>query len=61
MWQTIDVGASEQQHAEIADAIAAGDEKAAGERMYNHILALRERLEKLQKTSPNALRHRNPQ
>ena len=56
MWQTIDVGATNQQHAEIAEAIAAGDEQAAGERMYNHILALRERLEKVQRSSPTALR-----
>ena len=56
MWQTIDVGATNRQHAEIADAIAAGDEQAAGERMYNHIFALRERLEKLQKSSPTAFR-----
>jgi DNA-binding GntR family transcriptional regulator len=56
MWQTIDVGATNRQHAEIADAIAAGDEQAASERMYNHILALRERLEKLQQSSPTAFR-----
>ena len=56
MWQTIDVGATNRQHAEIADAIAAGDERAAGERMYSHILALRERLQKLQQSSPTAFR-----
>ena len=56
MWQTIDVGATNRQHSEIAEAIAAGDEQAAREHMYNHILALRERLEKLQKSSPTAFR-----
>lgn len=56
MWQTIDVGATNTQHAEIVSAIEAADEKAAGERMHSHILALRERLEKLQRTSPTAFK-----
>lgn len=56
LWQTIDVHATNGQHEQIARAIAAGDEQAAGEAMYAHILALRERLEKLQAMSPAALR-----
>lgn len=56
LWQTIDVPATNRQHAEIAEAVIAGDEDAAAERMRRHILALRERLEKLQKSSPHAFR-----
>lgn len=58
MWQTIDVAASNRQHMEIADAISQGDSERAGERMYAHILALRDRLEKLQKSTPFTLRQR---
>ncbi len=56
LWQTIDVPATNLQHADIADAIAAGDDKLAGRRMLDHIAALRARLEKLQRLSPAAFR-----
>ncbi|CEJ15522.1 putative HTH-type transcriptional regulator YdfH [bacterium YEK0313] len=52
LWQTIDVGATNRQHAMIADAVAAGDEDEAGRHMLEHIHALRERLLKLQKMAP---------
>lgn len=56
LWQTIDVGATNRQHADIAEAVIAGNEEAAAEHMHRHILALREKLLKLQKSSPNAFR-----
>ncbi|QTG16913.1 GntR family transcriptional regulator (plasmid) [Agrobacterium tumefaciens] len=56
LWQTIDVPATNRQHAEIAEAVIAGNEEDAAERMRIHILALREKLLKLQKSSPNAFR-----
>jgi len=58
LWQTIDVGATNHQHATITEAIVSGDEQQAEERMHNHILALRDRLEKLQQSSPPGLRAR---
>jgi GntR family transcriptional regulator, rspAB operon transcriptional repressor len=57
LWQTIDVKATNRQHASIADAIIAGNEEAAAQRMHEHIQALHERLEKLQRSSPTALRN----
>ena len=56
LWQTIDVPATNRQHAEIADAVIAGDEALAAERMRDHICALRGRLERLQRMSPDAFR-----
>lgn len=52
LWQTIDVGATNKQHAMIANAIASGNEEEAGHHMLNHIGSLRERLLKLQKMAP---------
>jgi len=52
LWQTIDVAATNRQHAYIADAVVAGREEEAGAYMLAHIRALRDRLEKLQKTTP---------
>jgi DNA-binding GntR family transcriptional regulator len=56
LWQTIDVPATNLQHADIADAVIAGKEKLAAQRMHDHIAALRSRLEKLQRMSPDAFR-----
>ncbi|MER9316271.1 GntR family transcriptional regulator [Mesorhizobium sp. M0659] len=56
LWQTIDVPASNKQHASIAKAVIAGDGDKAAQRMHEHILALRERLEHVQKMSPGAFR-----
>src|SRR5262249_52914966 len=56
LWQTLDVKTSNRQHAAIAQAVAVGDEKAAAQHMREHIQALCDRLEKLQRTSPTALR-----
>ncbi|MGW1420839.1 GntR family transcriptional regulator [Bradyrhizobium manausense] len=56
LWQTIDVKTSNRQHAAIAQAIIAGDEDAAAQHMREHIQAVRDRLEKIQHNSPNALR-----
>lgn len=56
LWQTIDVPATNRQHAEIADAVIAGDGRLAARRMLDHIAALRTRLEKLQRMSPDAFR-----
>jgi len=56
LWQTIDVGATNRQHADIAAAIIAGDDALAARRMLEHISALRTRLERLQRMSPSALR-----
>ncbi|MBR1222377.1 GntR family transcriptional regulator [Bradyrhizobium sp. U87765 SZCCT0131] len=60
LWQTIDVPATNHQHAEIAAAIIAGDDDLAAQRMLDHISALRSRLEKLQRMSPNAFRSLPP-
>ncbi|WP_194482158.1 GntR family transcriptional regulator [Bradyrhizobium sp. CCBAU 53338] len=56
LWQTIDVKTSNRQHAAIAQAIANGNEDAAADHMRAHIQAVRDRLEKIQLSSPNALR-----
>lgn len=56
LWQTIDVPATNRQHAEIAAAVIAGNDELAGQRMLDHISSLRGRLEKLQRMSPNAFR-----
>ncbi|GMO93247.1 GntR family transcriptional regulator [Bradyrhizobium sp. TM239] len=56
LWQTIDVKTSNRQHAAIAQAVLAGDEDAAAQQMREHIQAVRDRLEKIQHNSPNALR-----
>ncbi|HEV2573171.1 GntR family transcriptional regulator [Methylocella sp. CPCC 101449] len=56
LWQTIDVPLTNRQHAEIAAAVIAGDGELAAQRMLDHIAALRSRLEKLQRMSPNAFR-----
>ncbi|MGO4714615.1 GntR family transcriptional regulator [Bradyrhizobium sp. 2TAF24] len=60
LWQTIDVPATNRQHAEIAAAVIAGDDELAAQRMLDHISALRARLEKLQRMSPNAFRSLPP-
>ncbi|QEE21794.1 GntR family transcriptional regulator [Youhaiella tibetensis] len=52
LWQTIDVAATNRQHAYIADAVVAGKEEEAGAYMLAHIRALRDRLEKLQRSTP---------
>jgi GntR family transcriptional regulator, rspAB operon transcriptional repressor len=56
LWQTIDVPATNLQHAGIADAVIAGDDKLAAKRMHDHIASLRSRLEKLQHLSPDSFR-----
>lgn len=56
LWQTIDVALTNRQHAAIADAVIAGDEKLAAQRLRDHIATLRSRLEKLQRMSPDAFR-----
>lgn len=56
LWQTIDVPLTNQQHAEIAAAVIAGDGELAAQRMLDHIAALRTRLQKLQRMSPHAFR-----
>jgi DNA-binding GntR family transcriptional regulator len=55
LWQTIDVPASNRQHADIAKAITDGNEALAAQRMLDHISALRSRLERLQRMSPAGL------
>lgn len=52
LWQTIDVSKSNNQHLQIAQAIADGDEQAAGQAMADHIGALHDRLDKLQNQAP---------
>ncbi|MBE7732910.1 GntR family transcriptional regulator [Devosia faecipullorum] len=52
LWQTIDVPKSNEQHLLIAQAIAAGDDQAAGDAMADHIRALHERLDHLQAQAP---------
>ena len=54
LWQTIDVAATNRQHAAIAAAISAGNGDLAAKRLLDHISALRNRLEKLQQMSPVA-------
>jgi DNA-binding GntR family transcriptional regulator len=56
LWQTIDVALSNKQHAEIAAAVIAGDGTLAARRMLDHISALRARLAKLQRISPDTFR-----
>lgn len=54
LWQTIDVGQSNNQHRLIAQAIAEGNEQAAGDAMSDHIGALHQRLDKLQAQAPKS-------
>ncbi len=56
LWQTINVVTTNRQHADIAEAVIAGNAEEAAAHMHRHILALREKLLKLQKSSPNAFR-----
>lgn len=48
LWQTLDIGASNNQHTAIADAVSAGDGEAAAEAMRQHISSLKDRLSQIQ-------------
>lgn len=53
MWQTIDVGESNKQHAKIAESILSGDPASAMTATFAHIDALRTRLQRLKEVVPD--------